>query len=128
MTGTITMRLFGLITALAITVSLLNPASAAELQLLPRIVVDGDVITLGHLFGDMGEAGEIVVARSPEPGKRITITVASTTGRCAIRGSPGCRSAVSRESPSIARDAGSPISKSRRRSAMRLPATLEAMA
>ncbi len=77
MTGTITMRLFGLITALAITVSLLNPASAAELQLLPRIVVDGDVITLGHLFGDMGEAGEIVVARSPEPGKRITITVAS---------------------------------------------------
>ncbi len=76
MTRTVTLRLLGLIAALAITVSLLSPASAAELQLLPRIVVDDHIVTLADLFGDMGEAGETVVARSPEPGKRITITVA----------------------------------------------------
>ena len=76
MTRTVTLRLLGLIAALAITVSLLSPASAAELQLLPRIVVDDHLVTLADLFGDMGEAGEAVVARSPEPGKRNTITVA----------------------------------------------------
>lgn len=71
-----TMRLPGLAAALAISALLLAPASAAELRLLPRIVVAGDVVTLADLFGDIGDAGETAVARAPAPGKRLAITVA----------------------------------------------------
>lgn len=76
MTNTKSIRLASLIAALAITILLIVPASAAELRLLPRIVVDGDEITLGDMFGDIGEAGDIVVARAPAPGKRLGVTVA----------------------------------------------------
>ena len=70
------MRLLGLAAALAITVSLAAPVSAGELRLIPRIVVDGDMVTLGDLFGDIGDAGETIVAAAPAPGKRLAITVA----------------------------------------------------
>ena len=76
MTNTMSLRLPSLIAALAMTILLIAPASAAELRLLSRIVVDGDEVTLGAMFGDIGEAGDIVVARAPAPGKRLGVAVA----------------------------------------------------
>ena len=70
-----TIRLLGPVAALAILGSLMAPLSAAELRLLPRIVVDGDVVTLADLFGDIGGHGEAIVSLAPEPGKRLAITV-----------------------------------------------------
>ena len=59
------MRSLGLAAALAITVLLTAPVSAGELRLIPRIVVDGDMVTLGDLFGDIGDAGETIAASAP---------------------------------------------------------------
>lgn len=79
-----TARLLGLIAALAISVSLIAPVSAAELQLLRRIVVEGDMVTLADMFGDIGAAGETIVSRAPAPSKRLAISVASV--HRAVRG------------------------------------------
>ena len=58
------MRGLGLAAALALTVLLAAPVSAGELRLIPRIVVDGDMVTLGDLFGDIGDAGKTIVVAS----------------------------------------------------------------
>lgn len=69
--------LIGLIAALAVSLSLLAPAAAAELQILPQVVVDGDVVTLQDMFGDIGDGGDTMVAYAPAPGKRLAIPVAN---------------------------------------------------
>ena len=74
------MRLLGLAAGLAITILLAAPVSAGDLRLMPRIVVDGDMVTLGDLFGDIGDAGKTIVASAPAPGKRLAITVARIHG------------------------------------------------
>ena len=69
--------LIGLIVALAVSLSLLAPAAAAELQILPQVIVDGDVVTLQDMFGDIGDGGDTIVAYAPAPGKRLAIPVAN---------------------------------------------------
>ena len=76
MTRTMTMRYLGLFAALAISLLLMAPPAAAELRLLPRIVVEGEDVTLADMFGDIGEAGGAIVSRAPRPGKRLSISVA----------------------------------------------------
>lgn len=70
-------NLIGLIAALAVSLSLLAPTAAAELQILPQVVVDGDVVTLQDMFGDIGDGGDTIVAYAPAPGKRLAIPVAN---------------------------------------------------
>jgi len=72
-----TIGLVGLVAALAILVSQVSPASAAEFRLLPRIVVEDDVVILADLFGDIGPVGDTIVSRAPAPGKRLNISVAN---------------------------------------------------
>lgn len=69
--------LLGLTTVLTVAFSLAAPAVAAELRIIPNVVVDGDVVTLEDLFGDIGDAGDTLVAYAPAPGKRLAIPVAS---------------------------------------------------
>lgn len=71
-----TIGFIGLAAALAISVSPITPVSAAELRLLPSIVVEDNVVTLADLFGDVERAGETIVSRAPAPGKRMNISVA----------------------------------------------------
>jgi flagellar basal body P-ring formation protein FlgA len=51
----------------------ISQAEAAVLQ--PSISVTGDVVTLGDLFDDAGEASDIVIATSPRPGVPTAISV-----------------------------------------------------
>ena len=70
------LRLFGLLIAVPLLgATVFGAALAAVPQILPRVVVVGDVVTLGDVFDDAGGAGDVVVARAPAPGKRLAISV-----------------------------------------------------
>lgn len=71
------MRLRKIFTALifapALMVGAMTAAQAAELR--ATSVVSGDVVTLGDLFDDAGDAGNTVVASAPAPGTSLGISV-----------------------------------------------------
>lgn len=54
---------------------LLTAASpvAAEVLLRPRVIVEGNMVTLGDLFDNVGEKAGIPVMRAPAPGQRINV-------------------------------------------------------
>lgn len=69
-------RLFGLLIAgLLLGGSVLGEALAAVPQILPRVVVVDNVVTLGDIFDDAGGAADVVVARAPAPGQRMAISM-----------------------------------------------------
>ena len=51
----------------------LLPGDAAAALLRPDVVVEGDVVKLGDLFDGVGDKADAVVARSPAPGRRLTV-------------------------------------------------------
>ncbi len=67
-------------------VMLLAGAAAAEPRLRARIVVDDGIVTLGDVLADAGEAGDAVLARSPEPGRRMIIGVGHISAVARARG------------------------------------------
>lgn len=63
-------------TALAALLLAASPALAEETRtviLAERLIADGPVITLGDLFENAGEASEVVLARAPAPGQRLSL-------------------------------------------------------
>ncbi len=63
-------------TALAALLLTAAPALAEETRtaiLAERLVADGPVITLGDVFEDAGEASDVVLARAPAPGQRLSL-------------------------------------------------------
>ena len=54
---------------------LLSLTDAKAAVLLPAISVTGDVVTLGDLFDDAGEASNVVIATAPRPGTPTAISV-----------------------------------------------------
>ena len=64
-------------TALVACLLAAGPALAEETRtvvLAERLVADGPVITLGDLFEDAGDAADIMLARAPAPGQRLSLT------------------------------------------------------
>ena len=55
-------------------------AHAAEPRLNAQATVDDEVVTLGDLFDNAGDAGETIVARAPAPGQRMALGVAHILG------------------------------------------------
>jgi flagella basal body P-ring formation protein FlgA len=47
--------------------------AASEALLRPRVMVDGDSVTLGDLFDNAGERAGLVVMRAPAPGRRTSV-------------------------------------------------------
>ena len=64
-------------TALVACLLAASPALAEETRtvvLAERLVADGPVITLGDLFEDAGDAADVMLARAPAPGQRLSLT------------------------------------------------------
>lgn len=58
---------------LVLVFGLASESALAEALLRPNVVVDGDLVTLGDLFDNVGAKAEVAVARAPLPGKRVTV-------------------------------------------------------
>lgn len=71
------MRRFPAVVALALTVlagpAAAGPAAPGPVVLKSRVTVEGPVVRLGDLFDGLGERGATVVARAPEPGRRVEV-------------------------------------------------------
>ncbi|MBK1697720.1 flagellar basal body P-ring formation chaperone FlgA [Rhodovibrio salinarum] len=74
---------FALAAATALAALIAAPAAQAErdrsarvgqpVSLNSEIVVEGDTVTLNHLFSGLGARGETPIARAPEPGKEVQL-------------------------------------------------------
>jgi flagellar basal body P-ring formation protein FlgA len=58
---------------LALVLALASQSALAEALLRPNVVVDGDLVTLGDLFDNVGDKAGVAVARAPLPGKRVAV-------------------------------------------------------
>ena len=62
--------------AMVLLATLISGAAVAEtLRIHTRLTVTGDIITLGDVFGIVGDGADVVVAQAPLPGKRQAIGV-----------------------------------------------------
>ena len=66
------MNRFAFALSLAFAAFAARPA-LADAMLRPNVVVDADVLKLGDLFDNVGDKTNVVVARSPLPGRRATV-------------------------------------------------------
>jgi len=64
-------RLLALLVAL--TFCLGAAPAAAEALLRPRVLVEGDSVTVGDLFDNVGDKASVAVLRAPPPGQRTTV-------------------------------------------------------
>lgn len=58
--------------ALAFTAIAAAPAMG-QARLHATVTVSGDVVTLGDLMGEVGEAGDTIITRAPAPGRRLVL-------------------------------------------------------
>ncbi len=60
--------------ALALILVAMSPVAAwAEALLRPSAMIDGPVVTLGDLWDNVGAKAKTPIARSPAPGRRVTV-------------------------------------------------------
>ncbi|HVI49889.1 MAG TPA: flagellar basal body P-ring formation chaperone FlgA [Candidatus Sulfotelmatobacter sp.] len=57
----------------ALAAGLLSSPARADVTLRPNVLVDGDVVKLGDLFDNLPDKADTPVARSPAPGRRVTV-------------------------------------------------------
>lgn len=50
-----------------------TPALAAAVVLRPAAVIDGDVVTLGDLWDNLGNKARTVITHAPQPGRRVML-------------------------------------------------------
>jgi flagella basal body P-ring formation protein FlgA len=58
---------------LALGLCLAAQSAHADALLRSRVIVEGESVTLGDLFDNIGDKGEKVVLRAPAPGARVTL-------------------------------------------------------
>ena len=59
--------------ALSVVFAFSVQPALADPQLRANVVVDGDLVKLGDVFDNVGDKADAAIARSPSPGKRITV-------------------------------------------------------
>ncbi len=62
-----------LVLLLALALTFVAAPAVADVLLRPNVVVDEDVLKLGDLFDNVGAKADTAVARSPAPGRRVTV-------------------------------------------------------
>ncbi len=73
-------------TLVALTALRASHAEEAVAVLIPEITVDGDVVTIGDLFGISGPLADTPVFRAPQPGMRGAVPVADVVAAVAPHG------------------------------------------
>jgi flagella basal body P-ring formation protein FlgA len=69
------LKSFAVVSAMFGLTIMLGATTAEAAEIRPTVVIDGDVVTLGDLFDDAGDAASIVVAKAPAPGASLGISI-----------------------------------------------------